>query len=118
MTDVPTKLTVDEAVAEFFKMANALLGSAPTGQTRPTVPETFEEAEARRFRLAKHVLSLACPDPRTCRDHRCRRDRACRHFVDVHAAERGERILAPSRRTPGAWAARYAIWVFMNRDAG
>ena len=66
MTDVPTKLTVDEAVAEFFKMANALLGSAPTGQTRPTVPETFEEAEARRFRLAKHVLSLACPDPRTC----------------------------------------------------
>jgi hypothetical protein len=118
MTDVPTKLTVDEAVAEFSKLGDAIFGSAPSGQTSPTVPETFEQAEARRFRFAEDILSLVCPDPRQCEDHRCRRNRACRHFVEVHAVQRGERVLAPGRRSPGAWAVRHAIWVFMNADRG
>lgn len=118
MTDVARRLTVDEAVAEFSKRADAARGPALPAQARTAAVETFEDAERRRFQFAEHLLSLACPDPRQCADHRCRRHRLCRHVVDVHAVRSGARVLPPSRRSPGAWAMRYAIWESMNGDIG
>jgi len=77
------------------------------------VPETPEQAEARRFRCAEEVLRLVCPDPRVCPDRQCRRRRLCRHFLDLHAQQRAGRSPNP-RRTPGAAALRRAMWLYVN----
>jgi hypothetical protein len=77
-------------------------------------PATPKEMEAQRFQFAEKVLRAACPDPRLCTNHRCRRNRLCRHFADLRAVENGTRKLPPSRRSPGATMVRHAIWVLMN----
>lgn len=113
MTDRSSKLTVDEAMAAITLIAKERLESAPPAEPR-TVADTFEAAEARLFQTAQQLLVLACPDPRHCCHHRCRRHRLCRHFVVVRAVQSGARVLPQSRRSPGAWALRYAVWVYMN----
>jgi hypothetical protein len=110
---MPRYLTVDEAVAEFMADMRLRLGTEPTERYEHS-PETPEQAEARRFHFAETVLRAACPDPRQCTHHRCRRYRLCRHFADLHAVRDGRRKLPPSRRPPGATMARHAIWVLMN----
>jgi hypothetical protein len=113
MNEPDPHLSVDDAVAEFMTTIKLHLGSAPHECSRPSA-ETPEQAEARRFKLAETLLRAACPDPRLCTHHRCRRDRLCRHFADLRAVRDGSRKLPPSRRSPGATMARHAIWVFMN----
>jgi hypothetical protein len=75
---------------------------------------TPEQTEASRFEFAETVLRAACPDPRLCPHHRCRRLRLCRHVADLRAVRDGTRKLPPSRRPPGATMIRHAIWVFVN----
>jgi hypothetical protein len=111
MTTHPQLLSVDEAMAEFQVTVRDVLGDSPP--TRGAQQASPEEAEANYFRLAEVVLGLACPDPKACADPRCRRDRLCRHFVFVRdKQEKG--ISRHPRRTPGAEAVRYAVWVYMN----
>jgi hypothetical protein len=113
MNDPHPHLTVDQAVSEFMASMQERLGSAATERRGPST-ETREQADARRFDMAETVLSLACPDPRLCNHHRCRRGGLCRHFADLHAVRDGRRKLPPSRRSPSATMLRHAIWVFMN----
>jgi hypothetical protein len=112
------KLTVDEAVAEFYKILGTELGPPTAAPSRAGAAETREEAEARRFRLAEELLRRACPDPTRCSDPRCRRRGLCRHFADLRARQQGRPRQAPTRRTPGAHALRQAIWVYMNSNCG
>ena len=105
------QLTVDEAMAEFQAVTKEHLGDRLA--SGPATPRTPEEAEDARFRFAEFILSLACPDPTACSNQHCRRHRACRHFARVHA-KRASGQSAHPRRTPGAEACRYAIWVYMN----
>jgi hypothetical protein len=112
------KLTVDDAVAEFYKILEAELGPPTAALSRAGAAETPAEAEARRFRQAASLLRLACPDPTRCTDQRCRRNRLCRHFADLRARQQPSQIRQPTRRTPGADALRHAIWVLMNIDYG
>lgn len=104
-------LTVEQAIAEFQAVVKEELGDSLPNT--PTAPKTRKEAEESRFRFAEYMLSLACPDPRACTDQNCRRHRLCRHFERVHAKRASGQSTHP-RRTPGAEAARYAIWVYMN----
>ena len=117
MPATPPYLTVDEAVAEFMAGMQQRLGSAPA-ESYSYGAETLEQAEARRFNFAEEVLRVACPDPRLCTHHRCRRNRLCRHFADLRAVQDGTHKLPPSRRSPGATMVRHAIWVFMNGGGG
>jgi hypothetical protein len=111
-TSMPThQLTIDEAIAEFQAVVREELGDGPSDA--PMTPRTPQEEEESRFRFAEFMLSLACPDPRACTDHRCRRNVACRHFERVQAKRLSGKTSHP-RRTPGAEAARYAIWVYMS----
>lgn len=111
MSTPTCQLTVDEAMAEFYAVLREKLGDVSS--IASPVSETSEEAEARRFKLAEFMLGLACPDPRACTDQRCRRNAICRHFAHVRAKQQSRQSVHP-RRTPGAEAARYAIWVYMN----
>ena len=110
------KLTVDEAVAEFYKILEAELGPPIAAPSRAGAAETPAEAEARYFRLAEDLLRLACPDPARCTDPRCRRRGLCRHFADLRARQQGRQGQPATRRTPGADALRHAIWVLMNSN--
>jgi hypothetical protein len=112
------KLTVDEAVAEFYTILRAELGPATAARSRTEAAETPEEAEARYFRLAESLLRHACPDPTRCTDPRCRRRGLCRHFADLRSRQQGRQGQPATRRTPGADALRHAIWVYMNSDCG
>jgi hypothetical protein len=112
------KLTVDEAVAEFYKVLEAELGPATAAPWRAGAAETPAEAEARHFRLAEELLRHACPDPARCGDPSCRRRGLCRHFADLRARQQGRRGQPATRRTPGAAALRHAIWVLMNSNGG
>ena len=105
------QLNVDEAMAEFQAVARDLLGDSVA--RRRAAPQTPEEAEDSLFRFAESILSLACPDPTACTNEYCRRQRICRHFARVRA-KRASGQSAHPRRTPGAEACRYAIWVFVN----
>jgi hypothetical protein len=112
-----TKLTVDEAVAEFQLMLRAELGTLPRpapgeGGGLPT-PEVDEEL---RFRAAEMLLRIACPDLSLCTDRRCRRGGLCRHLADLALRREGRYRIPNSRRTPGALALRHAIWVCMNGE--
>ena len=111
MTEPTRPLTVDEAMADFQAVIREELGDDFGGKGGTAA--TPEEAEESRFRLAEFILSLACPDPRACTDQHCRRNVICRHFERVRAKRASGRSSHP-RRTPGAEAARYAIWVYMN----
>ena len=111
MREQMPQLNVDEAMAEFQAVTKDHLGESLA--RRPAAPQTPQEAEDSRFRFAESILSLACPDPRACTNERCRRNRLCRHFERVHA-KRASGQSAHPRRTPGAEACRYAIWVYMN----
>ncbi|HEX2172061.1 MAG TPA: hypothetical protein VHL09_06410 [Dehalococcoidia bacterium] len=121
MSDKTNDLTVDEAVTEYLKAARERYESLPPRpEAPPAAPATFEEAEAECFRLAEHILSQMCPDPGTCSDRRCRRDRLCRHIVDLRTMREGPDPEPLSRRSRGARAVRHAIWVVVNarlRDA-
>jgi hypothetical protein len=111
MTDPTHPLSVDEAMAEFQAIAREVLADAsPHPGSTPAAPAQTNE---NHFRPAEFMLSLACPDPRACRDQRCRRGGLCRHFAHVRALQQGRASHHP-RRTPGAEAARYAVWVYMN----
>jgi hypothetical protein len=112
------KLTVDEAVAEFYRILEEELGPPTATPSHAGAAETPAEAEARYFRLAASLLRLACPDPTRCTDQRCRRSRLCRHFADLRARQQGRPGQPPTRRSPGAAALRHAIWVLMNSDSG
>jgi hypothetical protein len=114
MQDPKPQLTFDEAVAQFQRMMEERLDHMPAGTGM--TPATPQEAEDQRFRLAEVLLGLACPDPRACTDQRCRRDVVCRHFARVQAKQASGTTSHP-RRTPGAEAVRYAIWVFMSSAA-
>ena len=111
MTTQTRQLTIDDAIAEFQAVVREELGDTPPHTTR--VPVTPEEAEARRFQFAEFMLGLACPDPTACTDWQCRRHRLCRHFARLRVKQRNGVSRHP-RRTPGAEAARYAIWVYMS----
>ena len=107
------QLTVDDAMWKFqIMLREALGGNPPDAATRP---ETPEEREERLFRFAEAVLGLACPDPRACSDPHCRRNVCCRHFARI-GAKRVSGTASHPRRTPGAEAARYAVWVYMSAD--
>jgi hypothetical protein len=104
--------TVDEAMSEL----QALLRAAPPPAGAPATaarPQTQEEAEEARFRLAETVLRLACPQPADCSDPHCRRSARCRHLERI-AAKRAAGKASHPRRTPGAEAVRYAVWVLMS----
>jgi hypothetical protein len=111
MNEHTPPLTVDEAMAEFQAVVREELGDdfGDGGST----PATPEQAEENRFRFAEFILSLACPDPRACTDKRCRRDGLCCHFRYLRDKQQSGKSIHP-RRTPGAEAARYAVWVYMN----
>ena len=111
MTTPTHQITVDDAMAEFQAMLRAAFGDRPPNA--PAGPITPEEQEEGLFRFAEVVLSLACPDPRACSHPRCRRNVRCRHFVRVEAKRASGKASHP-RRTPGAEAARYAVWVYMS----
>jgi len=106
---IPPNLTEDAAVQQFLAVLRGQWGAPSEAR----VPETPEQAEARRFRCAEEVLRLVCPDPRVCPDRQCRRRRLCRHFLDLHAQQRAGRSPNP-RRTPGAAALRRAMWLYVN----
>jgi hypothetical protein len=111
MTGPTQPLTVDEAMAEFQAVTREVLGDTPS--YAGSMPSTPEEAEEGRFRFAEFILGLACPDPRACTDPRCRRNGLCRHFAHLrHGQQSG--VPRHPRRTPGAEAVRYAVWVYMN----
>ncbi len=111
MHEPQRQLTMDEAMAEFQALAREQMHCFPS---RPgSEPSTPQEAEDLCFRFAESILGLACPDPRACTDQRCRRDALCRHFERVRAKRASGKSVHP-RRTPGAEAVRYAIWVYMN----
>ena len=111
MNQQPQLLSVDEAMAEFMHVMSDAYGDSPPAPGTP--PLSPAEKEADRFRLAEHLLHLACPDAGACTDQRCRRDRLCRHLVFVRD-KRENGIATHPRRTPGAEAVRYAVWVYMN----
>lgn len=113
MPDPEQLISVDDAMAEFQAIAREVLADASSGARASTPDATPEQMEESRFRLAEYVLSLACPDPRACADHRCRRQVLCRHFERVQA-KRASGLSNHPRRTPGAEALRYAVWVVMN----
>ena len=108
------KLTLNQAVAQFHAILREHLPPEPLARAGPSVPETHEEAEARRFRLAETLLRLACPDARRCTDHRCRRSGRCRHLADLAARKQGPPRRQEDDRPPAAHALRHAIWVYMN----
>jgi hypothetical protein len=110
MIDQPRQLTIDEAVAEFTTMIDEVLGKAPLGGA---TPETPQEAETREFLLAQHLIGLACPQPSSCRDQRCRREAICRHMATVRDRWRTRQTSHP-RRPPSADALRYGIWVYVS----
>jgi len=115
------KLSVDAAVAEFYKLLHEELtrrGIEPVMRPHHYVPDTSAQAEAVRFQLAELLLRLACPELRRCKDQRCRRGGLCRHLADMHMRQRPQVAPPVARRTPGADAARHAMWVFMNIEAG
>jgi len=114
MTDPTRPLSVDEAMAEFQAIALEVLADAPSSRSGAAPPATPAQTEESLFGLAEFVLSLACPDPRMCGDRRCKRGGLCRHFAHVRALQQGRVAPHHPRRTPGAEAARYAIWVHMN----
>ena len=105
------KLTVDAALAEIQALVNDTFGDASAGPAGP--PQTPEEAEATRFRVAQALVGLACPDPGACADQRCRRDALCRHLAYLRDRQRAGTSHHP-RRTAGAEAVRYATWVLMS----
>jgi hypothetical protein len=109
------QLTIDEAIGEFQALLQEQLGDVPPGACGP--PQTPEEAEARRFQMAEHLVRLACPDRTLCADYRCRRDAICRHLAFVLTRQRTGKSGHP-RRPPGAEAVRYAIWVYMSARRG
>jgi hypothetical protein len=119
MSEPLRQLTIDEAVSEFHALLQEQLGGdpgdgpgdGPVGDWAP--PATQEEAEARHFRMAEHLVGLACPDPAACGDPRCRRDALCRHLAHVRTRQAAGKSSHP-RRPPGADALRYAIWVYMS----
>jgi hypothetical protein len=113
-----TKLTVDEAVAEFQLLLRSELGALrPAGAGEGSGPSTPEEQEELRFRAAEVLLRIACPDLGLCRDRRCRRGGVCRHLADLALRRQGRLGMPNSRRTPGALALRHAIWVCMNSES-
>jgi hypothetical protein len=109
-TQIPP-LSADQAVGEFFAIVHEELGDPDPNLSLP--PQTPEQAETSRFKFAEFVIAMACPDPRAGADTRCRRDRQCRHFAYLRDKEQ-RRVSTHPRRTPGAEAIRYAIWVYMN----
>ena len=110
--NTPTRqLTVDDAMAEFQAMLREVLGDSPSDA--PLRRMTPEEQEEGLFRFAEVVLSLACPDPRTCSHPHCRRNVRCRHLARLETKRDSGKASHP-RRTPGAEAARYAVWVYMS----
>lgn len=98
-------------MAEFMRALPEVYGDIPPAPGRQRASR--EEIEANHFRLAERLLHLACPDAGACTDQRCRRDRLCRHLGFVRD-KREKGIATHPRRTPGAEAFRYAVWVFMN----
>ena len=114
--DPQPELTLDQAVAEFQATAKEALGDAAPDAAMPPRPATPEEAEARRFRVAEFLLSIACPNSSGCDDQRCRRDAVCRHLARVRAKQASGKSTHP-RRSPGAEAVRYAMWVCMSVGA-
>jgi hypothetical protein len=110
--NTPTShLTVDDAMSEFQAALREARGDSPPDAAMS--PATPEEREEGLFRFAELVLSLACPDPRACSHPHCRRDVRCRHFARIEA-KRASGKATNARRTPGAEAARYAVWVYMS----
>lgn len=115
MTKPRRTLTIDEAVGAFMALSEQEdTGLLPDGGgPAPSGPLSQPEKEAALFHLAAHLVRLACPDPAACSDQRCRREALCRHSVYLHD-RRVSGVTSHPRRTPGAEAARYAMWVYMS----
>jgi hypothetical protein len=113
-----TKLTVDQAVAEFLLVAREELAALPTveASSGDGAEPTPRDSEELYFRCAEEVLRIACPDAGLCADRRCRRGGVCRHLVDLEAWRQGRRPVPKGRRPPGVLALRHAIWVCLNGD--
>ena len=105
------QLTVDQALGEFQAMLREKMGHDPAPDIGAT--GTPAEQEESRFECAELILRAACPDPRACTDQQCRRGMLCRHFERIRA-KRESAVANHPRRTPGAEAVRYAIWVYMS----
>ena len=114
MTYVPQNLSVGAAMANFSKLMDAIHGPSRYAPARASAPPVFAEAEAERFRIAENILAAACPAPARCDQHRCRRNRVCQHFERLRAIQCPPQPQPFSRRSPGAQAVRYAVWVYMN----
>src|SRR5262245_10709150 len=111
MTAPARQMTIDQALGEFLALLKEQHDATPAGERAP--PLTPKEEEARRFRMAEHLIGLACPDPTACTDQRCRRDRLCRHLAHLRNRQAANKSIHP-RRTPGAEALRHAIWLYMS----
>jgi hypothetical protein len=111
MKDPRSSLSINDAVAEFQMIFRDELGNDVL--RAEATPLTPAEREDSLFRLAEHLLSLACPDPRACADRRCQRNSVCRHTAVVKAKHASGTSSHP-RRTAGAEAVRYAMWAYMS----
>jgi hypothetical protein len=99
MTEPARQLTTDEAVGRFRALIKDEIAGMP--------PQTAEEAEAAHFRVAEHIIGLACPAPARCGDRGCRRDRVCRHLAQVRARRSaGRSSTRGARREPRRCAMR------------
>jgi hypothetical protein len=115
-----SQLTIDQAIADLQAVVREELGDDPPtrGPTKrpikpPEPPRTPKEKEEELFRFAEFMVTLACPDPKLCADQTCRRNATCRHLARVRAKRASDSTSHP-RRSPGAEAARYAIWAYMS----
>jgi hypothetical protein len=111
MTAPVRHLTVDQALGEFQALLRERMGDDAAADV--AAAGTPAEDEESRFACAELILKAACPDPRACTDQQCRRGMLCRHFMRLRA-KRESGVASHPRRTPGAEAVRYAIWVYMS----
>ena len=106
------KLTLDEAVAQFYRLLREAWG--PQLESCSYGPEAPEITEARYFRWAEALIGVACPEPADCANRRCRRSGRCRHLADLAARKEGPPRRQEDDRPPATHALRHAIWVYMN----
>ena len=110
------KLTLNEAVARFYlllKEAHEARMQNPDSGGAPEVPLTEQEYETQKFRFAKRLIEIACPDPTKCANRRCRRA-GCGHLADLAARQKAPFDRELEARTPATQALRHAMWIYMN----
>jgi len=108
------QLSIDDAVAQFLATAGDMLADMPPGPSGGRAPQTLQEQEDAHFHMAEFIVARMCPDAGRCRERVCRRAQACKHRIEILNMRAKPPIGLHPRRTPGAHAARYAMWLYMN----